>query len=122
TGGRIGPLPTRAEGCKCMQSLPPAGQGEGERLGAPWPVAVGGYSCAACQNRGVTCMELKPRLLVVGLGGTISTLVGDRTDIVDYFETGEKKSAGEILSLLPEAARLADLRAVEMRSVSSSAV
>lgn len=67
-------------------------------------------------------MELKPRLLVVGLGGTISTLVGDRTDIVDYFETGEKKSAGEILSLLPEAARLADLRAVEMRSVSSSAV
>lgn len=63
-----------------------------------------------------------PRVAVVGCGGTISTLVEDPFDTLDYPETGHKLTAQEMLERMPELARFARLDPVPFRALGSSKI
>lgn len=67
-------------------------------------------------------MSRRPRIAVLGLGGTISSIGSSALDTMDYLERGTKLSADEVVSRVPELARIAEPDVVSLRSVSSSAV
>lgn len=64
----------------------------------------------------------RPRVAVIGCGGTISTLATDPLDYVDYVDTGRKLSAAEVIAHVPDLARKVNPVPVERSSVSSSAM
>lgn len=63
-----------------------------------------------------------PAIALIGVGGTISTLVDDPLDVIDYLETGRKVEPDEILGMLGDITAHARVEVVPYRSVSSSAI
>jgi L-asparaginase len=53
-------------------------------------------------------MSAKPRVLVVGTGGTIHSVGKDRLDIVRYGENGVKHGIEELVGAVPEASQVAE--------------
>src|SRR5690606_10848788 len=64
----------------------------------------------------------KPRVAVIGCGGTISTMATHSLDFIEYLETGRKMEVGEVMALLRPLAEFVDVRIVPFRAVSSSAI
>lgn len=64
----------------------------------------------------------KPKIAVVGCGGTLSTVTSDCLDTIEYLERGRKLEAAEILETVPELAAFAQCIPISFRTVSSSAI
>jgi L-asparaginase len=61
----------------------------------------------------------RPRVYVIGTGGTISFVGNSRSDIIDYPETHNNLEIEAMLARIPEAAELAEIRAEQFTNVAS---
>src|SRR5262245_46453081 len=66
--------------------------------------------------------EQKPRVAVIGTGGTISSIGRDSLDLWEYMDGGRKEEPDELLVRFPEAAGVAEVVSVRFRAVSSPAI
>jgi L-asparaginase len=64
----------------------------------------------------------KPRIAIIGTGGTISSLSEHSLEVLDYPETGRKIGAAEAVERVPEAAQFAQLLPVSFRSAGSTRI
>lgn len=62
------------------------------------------------------------KVAVIACGGTIGSVSRDSLDVIDYPEQGEKVPLATLLARVPDAQRIADIRGVDFRAVSSSAI
>ncbi|MDO9437915.1 asparaginase [Hydrogenophaga sp.] len=69
-----------------------------------------------------TLSSQRPRVALIGCGGTMSSLGTSSLDLMDYPEFGSKLSPEQILERVPEAAQIAEVEAVPFRSVGSTAL
>jgi L-asparaginase len=67
-------------------------------------------------------MTAKPRVALIGTGGTISWIGRGSLDLWEYMDTGRKAEPDELLERFPEAAEAAEIVPVSFRSVRSSAI
>jgi L-asparaginase len=66
--------------------------------------------------------DQRPRVVVIGCGGTISSLATSNLDTIDYPDSGRKLAADEVLARVPEARQFAEIVSVPFREVSSTAL
>jgi L-asparaginase len=64
----------------------------------------------------------KPRVAVIGTGGTISSVGRHSLDVWEYMDHGRKMEADELVKRFPELEEHADVVPVRFRAISSSAV
>jgi L-asparaginase len=64
----------------------------------------------------------KPRVALIGTGGTISSIALDSHDVLDYPDVSRKMKPSEIIDRTPELARFADLVPINFREVGSTAI
>ena len=64
----------------------------------------------------------KPRVALIGTGGTISSIGRDSLDLWEYMDTGVKAEPDELLVRFPEATTTAEIIPVRFRAMSSAAV
>lgn len=64
----------------------------------------------------------KPRVAIIGTGGTISSVSHSSLDVLDYPDSGTKLEPAELLARVPELALFADGLAVPFRSVGSTRI
>jgi len=64
--------------------------------------------------------EPKPRVALIGTGGTISSLGRDSLDVWEYMDGGKKIGPGDLLARFPETARVATVVPVPYKSVGST--
>ena len=64
----------------------------------------------------------RPRVAVIGTGGTISSVGRDSLDIATYADNKKKYQVDELLERFPEVARTADVLPVRFRAVGSPAI
>ena len=64
----------------------------------------------------------KPRIALIGTGGTISSIGRDSLDLWEYMDTGIKAEPDELLVRFPEATTTAEIIPVRFRAMSSAAV
>lgn len=65
---------------------------------------------------------MKPKLAVIGCGGTISTMAEGPLDFIEYPDTGRKMETAEVIERLGDLASFVEIEPVAFRAVSSSAV
>jgi L-asparaginase len=65
---------------------------------------------------------LLPKIVVIGTGGTISSVAQSSLDSLDYPEFSRKLSADEVLQRVPETRLVADPRPIAFRAVGSTAI
>jgi L-asparaginase type II len=59
----------------------------------------------------------RPRVYLIGTGGSISSVGGSRTDLINYNYADRHLSIGEMLARIPEIAEIADVRAEQFLNV-----
>lgn len=64
----------------------------------------------------------RPRIALIGTGGTISSLGGDPFDIVDYGRHGRIMNAQALLDFWPQVAQVAEVRPVGFSAIPSTAI
>jgi len=64
----------------------------------------------------------KPTVAIIGTGGTISSVVDDSLDVLNYPDVSRKMSPAEAISRIPEAALFADYVTLPFRAVGSTAI
>src|SRR5579875_2184333 len=64
----------------------------------------------------------RPRIAVIGTGGTIGTEARDSLDLYEYPDFGRKLEIGELIGRFPELEGAAEVVPVPFRAVSSSAI
>ncbi|MCG8543980.1 MAG: asparaginase [Alphaproteobacteria bacterium] len=64
----------------------------------------------------------RPRVAIIGTGGTISSVGRDNLDIATYMDTKKKYEVDELLAQFPEVATFAELLPVRFRAVGSTAI
>jgi L-asparaginase len=64
----------------------------------------------------------KPKVAIIGTGGTIASLGRDAFDTIDYPEFGTKLELTQVLERVPEIQELADILPFPFKSVSSTAL
>lgn len=62
----------------------------------------------------------KPRVALIGTGGTISSIGRDSLDVWEYMDTGKKVGPEELLARVPETAQVAEIIPVPFQSVGST--
>ncbi|MEZ5909827.1 MAG: asparaginase [Hyphomicrobiaceae bacterium] len=67
-------------------------------------------------------MAQKPKVALIGTGGTISAVGKGPLDLQDYTETGRMLHADELLARFPDVASVADVTPVRFRAVPSTAI
>jgi L-asparaginase len=67
-------------------------------------------------------MTGKPKVAVIGTGGTITALGRDSLDLVDYTAGGRMLEADELVARFPEVARVADVVPIRFKAIPSTAV
>jgi len=65
---------------------------------------------------------VKPRVALIGTGGTISSIGRNSLDLWEYMDAGRKAEPDELLVRFPEAAETAEVVPVRFRAVSSANV
>jgi L-asparaginase len=70
----------------------------------------------------VRAVTRRPKIVVIGCGGTISSVGRTSLDVMDYPEFGTKLSVQDFISRYPEAADLAELWPIQFSNVGSSAM
>jgi len=66
--------------------------------------------------------ERKPRVALIGTGGTISSIGRDSLDIWEYMDGSRKAEPDELLARFPEVAGAAEIISVRFRAVGSTAI
>lgn len=64
----------------------------------------------------------KPKIAVIGTGGTISSLTTDPLDSLNYPDVGERLDVGAVLARVPELDRIAEIEPVPFRALSSTSL
>ena len=64
----------------------------------------------------------KPTVAIIGTGGTISSVVDDSLDVLNYPDIGRKMAPAEAISRIPEAALFAEYVTLPFRAVGSTAI
>lgn len=64
----------------------------------------------------------RPRIALIATGGTIDSLGRDRLDLAWYHEAGQRLGPGQLLGMVPELARVAEVVELAFRRVSSHAL
>ncbi|PVE22192.1 asparaginase [Microvirga sp. KLBC 81] len=64
----------------------------------------------------------KPKIAVIGTGGTISSISTHSLEVLDYPETGRKMEPAEAIERVPEAAQFAELLPLPFRAVGSTKI
>ena len=64
----------------------------------------------------------KPRVAVIGTGGTISSIGSSSLDVLDYPDTGTKLEVQEVIARTPELSRFAGCVPIPFRSVGSTSI
>lgn len=64
----------------------------------------------------------KPRVALIGTGGTISSIASDSLDVLNYPDTSRKAQPAEILNRTPELARFAEVVPINFREIGSTAI
>ena len=64
----------------------------------------------------------KPRVALIGTGGTISSIASDSLDVLNYPDTSRKAQPAEILNRTPELARFAEIVPINFREIGSTAI
>lgn len=64
----------------------------------------------------------RPKVAVIGCGGTISSFATSPLDTIDYPDEGRKLAVDEVLAEIPEAGDVARIVPVPFRAVSSTAI
>ncbi|GGE38209.1 L-asparaginase 2 [Agaricicola taiwanensis] len=64
----------------------------------------------------------KPRIAIIGTGGTISSLGTHSLEVLDYPEVSRKMEPDEAIERVPEAAQFADLTPLPFRAVGSTKI
>ena len=64
----------------------------------------------------------KPRVALIGTGGTISSIGRDSLDVWEYMDTSRKAEPDELLQRFPEVAGAAEIVTVRFRAVGSTAI
>nr|AFK83596.1 type II L-asparaginase [uncultured bacterium] len=64
----------------------------------------------------------KPRVALVGTGGTISSIGRDSLDVWEYMDTSRKAEPEELLQRFPEVAEAAEIITIRFRAVGSTAI
>jgi L-asparaginase len=62
----------------------------------------------------------RPRVALIGTGGTISSIGRDSLDVWEYMDTGQKIGPEDLVVRYPEMARVADIVPLPFRAVGSS--
>jgi len=70
----------------------------------------------------VTERTQRPRVAVIGTGGTITTEGRDSLDLFEYMDFGRRLEIEELLARFPEVAGAAELLSVRFRSAGSTAI
>jgi len=65
---------------------------------------------------------MKPRVALIGTGGTISSIGRDSLDLWEYMDRSRKAEPGELLDRFPEVAAAAEIIPVRYRAVGSTAI
>jgi L-asparaginase len=65
---------------------------------------------------------MKPRVALIGTGGTISSIGRGSLDLWEYMDTSRKAEPDELLVRFPEVAETAEIAAVRFRAVGSTAI
>jgi L-asparaginase len=66
--------------------------------------------------------QSKPRVALIGTGGTISSIGRGSLDLWEYMDAGHKAEPDELLIRFPEVAEAAEIVSVRFRSMSSPAI
>ena len=66
--------------------------------------------------------EQRPRVAVIGTGGTISFDGRDSLDAYEYMEFGQRHDIDTVIARFPELSTVADVQAVPFRNLSSAAI
>ncbi len=66
--------------------------------------------------------KTRPRIAIIGTGGTISFAGRDSLDVYEYMEFGQRQTVAEILARFPEVEAAAELDLVDQAQLSSSGV
>src|SRR4029453_6458104 len=64
----------------------------------------------------------KPRVALIGTGGTISSIGRDSLDVWEYMDTARKAEPDELLQRFPEVPAAAEIVPVRFRAVGSTAI
>ena len=67
-------------------------------------------------------MTTKPRIALIGTGGTISSVGRDSLDLWEYMDSSRKVEPAELLTMFPEVAAAAEIVPVRYRAVGSTAI
>jgi L-asparaginase len=67
-------------------------------------------------------MGSRPRIALIATGGTIDSVGVDRLDTAWYIEAGKRLGEGELLARVPELDRIAEVREVPFRRLTSQAM
>jgi L-asparaginase len=67
-------------------------------------------------------MATRPRVALIGTGGTISSIGRDSLDVWEYMDTSRKAEPEELLQRFPEVAKAAEILPVRFRAVGSIAI
>jgi L-asparaginase len=67
-------------------------------------------------------MRSKPRVVLIGTGGTISSIGRESLDLWEYMDASRKAEPDELLVRFPEVAEAAEIVCVRFRAMSSAAV
>jgi L-asparaginase len=67
-------------------------------------------------------MSSKPRIAIIGTGGTISSLGANSLDVLDYGDAGKMLEADALVARYPECTEVADIVPVRYAAVASTAL
>lgn len=65
---------------------------------------------------------MKPRIAMIGCGGTISTIAANSLDFIEYPETGRKMEITEIVARMGDLVSFVEIEPIAFRAVGSSAI
>ena len=65
---------------------------------------------------------LKPRVAVIGTGGSISTLARHNLDLYEYADFGRRVEVDEVLAMFPEVSTAAEVVPIRHRAIGSSSM
>src|SRR5690242_20289488 len=67
-------------------------------------------------------MATKPKVAVIGTGGTITSLGKNSLDLVDYAASGRMLEADELVARFPEVNSVAEILPIRFKAIPSTAV